>query len=394
MNAESPQEELKRQNESIVLNLILQHAPISRAQLTEQTGLSAQTITNIARRFMNDELIVEIGVDDNGNIGRKRINLDINSDGAYAIGFNIERDRMVKALVNLRGEVIHQDIEELPPMESPLRVTQQIVDYTNSILNDSTFRDIRAKVAGIGIGTPGPIDYTKGSVVEPPNLPEWTRVHLRDDVKAQLGIPVVLDNSSTVAALGEHWRGRWGHRSFFYCYWGMGIGGGLISNDTIYRGSTGNAMEFGHVAVEPNGILCECGGYGCLEAYASIPSIIRQAKAYGDYRELAEITSDAKPGRPLYRLLERAAEYFAQALVSTLNLLDVDLVVIGGHNFAEVQSIFFPVIKQYVTSRILRAKVGNVEIGLSTLGEEAGAIGAASFVFHETLLTNGSRVVR
>lgn len=385
MFIDSPQEELKRHNESLVLDLIRQHAPISRAQLTIRTGLSAQTISNIVRRLLETGLVVETGADRNGSIGRQPINLDIHADGSYAIGVSFERDHLIKTLVNLKGDVLHQEFDELQPGELPHVTVQKIKKYVQSV-REERFPEITDRLAGIGLGVPGPIDYRTGQIMTPPNMPHWTEVALRDTLQDEIGIPVVLDNNCTVGAIGERWRGKWTSESFLYCYWGVGIGGGFVTNNEIYRGMSGNSIELGHIVVEPKGRACECGGFGCLEGYASILSILRAAKFNGNYTEFQRFVNGATPGTEAFQILTQAAEYMAQALVTAVNILDVDLVILGGRYIPLVEHIFLPVISKYVSERTLRAKVGKVSVVVSTLSEETRAVAAASLVFQELLL--------
>ncbi|RIV22931.1 ROK family transcriptional regulator [Alicyclobacillaceae bacterium I2511] len=388
MHGVTPQEELKRHNETFILDLIREYGPVSRAQLTLKTGLSAQTITNVVRRFLDNGLVIETGVLRNGNIGRQPINLDIAADGAYAIGISIERDRLIEGVVNLKGEVVHQGVEVLSGGETPEIMSQKIVKYITSTMENEHFVKVRDKIAGVGIGVPGPLHYTSGEVVSPPNLPNWSRVPFRDYIQSKIGKPVVIENNATASAIGEHWRGKWLSSSFLYCYWGIGIGGGLITNGEVYRGVSGNAVEFGHLVVEPHGRKCDCGGEGCLERYASIPAILHDISQFGQFKSLEEVVTAAATRPELLQVLKQAGEYFAQALISAINLFDVDLVIIGGYRFPLVQSIFLPILSANVRSKTIRSRVADLSIKVSSIGEESTAIGAASLVFHELLLSH------
>ncbi|GGD50440.1 ROK family transcriptional regulator [Paenibacillus nasutitermitis] len=386
MEHESSQRQLKRINESIVLHAIRQKAPISRAALASYTGLSPQTLTNVVRRFLVDGFLVESGTEESGGRGRSRVRLELYADGAYAIGFCMERDSLSMGLVDLKGRVLDYKCESIEVMESPQQTMKRMTAYASSILQGDGYAPIRSRIIGIGVGTPGPIDYDKGEVVSPPNYEAWARIPIRSFLHEELGCPVVIDNSSTVAAIGEHWAGRWGTDSFLYCYWGMGIGGGLIAADKVYRGQSGNAIELGHIVVESRGRACQCGGQGCLEAYASIPALLREASAYGEFRDFGQLLKAAEPGTVLREILDRAAEYMAQAMVTAINLLDVDFIVLGGDHVHLAAEIFLPVMKRRIAEQPLRAKVAAARVGVSSLKQEAGVIGAASLVFHELLL--------
>ena len=389
MPIDTPQEELRRQNVADILNLILRKSPISRAIISHETGLSAQTVSVIVRNLVECGLIVETGIDWNGSVGRQPINLDIRGDGAYALGFNIERDRLTKVLVNLKGEMIHRDFDNINPGDTPDATLERMIQYAEWIMYRSEFAYTASKLSGIGIGTPGPIDYARGVVISPPNFSSWSQISVRDYLKEKLNLPVVFDNSSTVAAIGELWRGRWSENSFLYCHWGIGIGGGLILHGVPYRGMSGNTMEIGHMVVVNDGAMCHCGQHGCLEMYSAIPAILRDASRLGDYRNWRTFVQHVNMTPGLHRVLVRAAEFLGQALVSVLNIVDVDLVIIGGHHFQEVQKFFMPVLTEIIETTSFRREVAKVSVMPSSLEEEAGAIGAALQVFQEVLLKTG-----
>src|SRR5262249_42819358 len=149
-------------------------------------------------------------------------------------------------------------------------------------------------------------------------------------LEAALGLPVLVDNAATAAALGVEWQMPRGRGSFLYCYWGLGIGGGLVLGREAYRGSSGNAAELGHIVVDGGGHDCACGGRGCLEAEASAAALVRDARPHGRFATIEEVASAAATDPDLRALLQRGAELLAAALVSAVNLTDVPEVIIGG----------------------------------------------------------------
>jgi predicted NBD/HSP70 family sugar kinase len=192
----------------------------------------------------------------------------------------------------------------------------------------------------------------------------------------------MVDNSSTAAAMAHAWRLPHGHPPFLYCYWGLGIGGGLILGDNVYRGTTGNAMEIGHVVVNANGRACGCGNVGCLETEASVLSILRDAAQHGVFPSLKSVM-EAAPNLPqVAAIVTKAAEKVAAVLVSVLNVVEVDEIVIGGEHLAEVEEVFLPIIRDRVQRRAFRRSIASTEVTVSSIGEVANAIGAAILVFH------------
>ena len=386
MTTESSQKDLKRRHESLVFHLIRKRAPLSRVELAAESGLSAQTITNIVRRLMDAGIVAEVGAASSGHVGRSPVNLDLIGEGAYAFGFCIERDQLSHVLINVKGDIIDSRSEAIDSCELPEDAVGRMAAYAQSVMGCSEYAPIRDSIVGAGIAAPGPVDLERGEVIAPPNFANWPRVPLRAALERELHMPVVMGNSSTMAAIGEQWRGRWDD-SFLYVHWGLGIGGGLVHNDTVYRGQSGNEIELGHMVIERNGRRCGCGGYGCLEAYASVPAILEEAAAYG-YATLDNLAAAASTDTIAHHLLARAADAVANCLVSAVNLLDVNMIVLGGRHVPALEPTVVPIIREYVNTRCIRSGVAPVRVAVSPLGEQAGAIGAASQVFHEGLLAH------
>ena len=268
-----------------------------------------------------------------------------------------------------------------PAAAPALATLQQIADAVQSLLNRDPLRD---KVIGLGIGTPGPIDRSSGTMVNPPHFPGWAGVAPGAILAEKLGLPVVVDNDATAAAVGEAWRLRGEQPTFLYCRWGVGIGGGLIRDAEVFPGLTGNVMELGHIVVNPQGTLCHCGAMGCLEAEASWWAFRRTAAMWGaaDVSDIAGLIASRVWVRKWF---SRAAAYLGQALTTAVNLLDVDRVVIGGYHFEQIETWLLPTIQEWLAAYAFRRNVRAVAVQPSDLGEKAGAIGAATLVFQRWL---------
>lgn len=253
------------------------------------------------------------------------------------------------------------------------------------VLDSAEWSDRRPRLAGLGIATPGPIDVTSGTIVGTPNFPSWQHVDVAAELGRSLDLPIVIDNAATAAAIGTKWQTRRGSKPFIYCYWGIGIGGGLVIHDEAYRGTTGNSVEIGHVVVSARGHQCDCGGIGCLEAEASTSAILRDAAAYGEFNSVEEVVAASAQSAPLSAILSEAAEKMAIGLLSVVNLLDVDEVIIGGEHFREVEQIFLPVIRDRLATRAFRRQISLTKVTVNSLGDTANAVGAAALVLHSLL---------
>src|SRR5437667_587146 len=184
----------------------------------------------------------------------------------------------------------------------------------------------RQKVRSITIAAPGPIDIKRGVLVNPPNLP-WENVPLAALLSRATGAKVHLANDADMAGLGEfhHGAGR-GTRNMVYITWSTGVGGGLIIDGKLHRGAHGTAGEIGHIIIDPNGPLDNCGQRGCLEAFVSGTALARQTGLTA-----AELfTAAARGDRQALLVVEGAARYMGIALISLTNALDPEMFVIGG----------------------------------------------------------------
>jgi len=402
----SPQARLRREHERAILRAIITGATVSRTQLAADHGLSAQSVGRIVRDLLDAGLVEEVstgrpagpGAPRRGpdaprtGPGAPRIGLRMRPDGAYALGFGLERDRLTGVLLDLRARPRWRMSMATPPGQPAAEVLQTIARQVRSVLAQPEFADTRSRLCGVGIAAPGPIDCATGSIVGAPNFPHWQHVDVAEELGRGLELPVVMENDATAAAIGTNWRRHRGLEPFLYCTWGVAIGGGLVVDDQAYLGTTGNAMEIGHVVVNPGGRPCDCGGVGCLEAEASVTAILSDAASYGEFGTVdavvAAAQSAAAKSGPLADLLTRAAERLATALLTAVNLVDVDEVIIGGEHFRAVERIFLPIIRDVLRTRAFRRPIAATKITVSTL-EAANAVGAAALVFH-TLLRPGA----
>jgi predicted NBD/HSP70 family sugar kinase len=378
--------QVRRENARRIFHLIRQGEAESRVSLVGATGLSAQAVGDIIRSLIEQGLVEETGTEPRPGIGRPPMGVAIRPRGALAFGCNIERDRIDGAWIDLSGAPVASQTVHYPLGEEPgqtiARVQQLYASLTDALGPQG---DPDPRLPAIGLGLPGPIEPEHQRLVNPPNLPHWEGVAPRELFSPQWQLPVFLENAATAAALGEAWQSRNELRTFLYCHWGVGIGGGLVLDLQTYRGTTGNAVELGHVPVVPEGAACACGGRGCLEAEASIAAICREAAALGFPASFEAILELAAAEPALSALLARSGELLGQALVAAVNLVDVDTVVLGGHHLQQAAHWLTGPVQRQLRDRPIRRGVHEVGVVYSALGEAAGAVGAASTVFDRLL---------
>lgn len=276
-------------------------------------------------------------------------------------------------------------------------VVDRIIGLIEGVILDATQETsaTRKDFIGIGIGAPGPLDRTNGIVIVAPNL-GWRDFPLRDRVTSRLGLPATLDNDANCATVGEWWLGAArGGRNVVGITIGTGIGGGLILNGELYHGSSDVAGEIGHTTIDMNGRHCECGNYGCLEAYASGPAIAtraREALVREDTAsmlpsmvdsQLDRITAElvyqaAKKGDALANEIVRdTARYLGAGIATLLNVVNPDIVVVAGGVTYAGEALFGP-LRAEVRRRAFKPAVQAARIVPAELTGTAGVVGAVA----------------
>jgi glucokinase len=247
---------------------------------------------------------------------------------------------------------------------------------------------------GIGLGSPGPLDRKSGTVIETPNL-GWRNFPLRDLISNAIGLEAELDNDANAATLGEWWQGAGrGVRSLVGVTLGTGIGGGLILDGELYHGVSDAAAEIGHMTIDSTGRKCNCGNYGCLEAYASGPAIAARAVegleagaasllpdlVEGDFgRITSETVSEAIVMGDTYAadVMRETAKFLGTGVANLINLLNPEMIVISGGVTRAGDHLFDP-LRSEVRRRAFRKAADSCRIVPGELGDMAGVIGAAA----------------
>jgi predicted NBD/HSP70 family sugar kinase len=259
-----------------------------------------------------------------------------------------------------------------------------------------------SRVLGVGLVSPGPLGTRTGMALTPPAMRQWEDYPVDHELSTATGLPVVLDNDATAAALGEHWSGGMGGSSTSAAlYMGTGIGAGIVIGGITYRGTSGNAGEIGHSCVDVMGPECWCGARGCVEALAGPDAVVAAARAdralahlVGPDRshhslaaDFAAVSRAARRGEPqATALLERSARYVAVAARTLANVMDVDFLVLTGPSFAIAGSVYLPIVREELDRGFFARGVHPVEVRLSHTAATAPAIGAAAMVLQSELV--------
>lgn len=309
-----------------------------------------------------------------------------------AIGIDLGGTHISAGIVTPAGRIINKkaiNYNRAPNGEKGLRLIRQLV---NSLFSRTSII-IRDSISGIGIACPGSVHFEKGIVLaDSPNLIGWKGTKLKQALESVFGIPVLIDNDANLAAWGEKYWGAGKKYSNFICLTlGTGVGGGIIINNKIYRGSHEYAGEIGHLHISSlaeGAPKCSCGSYGCMEALVSAPAIIRDFTRMKKIKLIHNVTAKkifdaAKKGDKIAgQIVMQTAYYLGVAVSSLINVFDPDIVVIGG-GIAQAGSILFKPAQKVIKINCMKHPLRTPKIVPAKLQKNAGLLGAAALVFSE-----------
>jgi glucokinase-like ROK family protein len=367
---------VKKINKSLVLDYIRAHSPISRARIAELTGLTKATVSSLVNEWIESNLTYEIGVGQSSG-GRKPMMLLFNSTAGFAVGIDLGVNYILAALTDLNGTII-EEVRVDHKNESVEHVFAKLTACISEIISRAPASTYG--IVGIGIGIPG-ISDSDGNVLFAPNL-GWDHVPLQTMVEEKFDIPVVIDNEANAGAVGEKQFGvGQSAKHLVYISIGMGIGTGIIINNELYRGISGFSGELGHISIQHDGRKCPCGNYGCWELYASENALLEQAKNELEDSSITveELLKLADEGNGIaIQLFERLADYLSVGIVSIINGLNPESIIIGGR-LADAQKWLRRPMLDSLERRSLPYPRAQLNVQFSELGIRATVLGACSF---------------
>ena len=271
------QADMRTVNRFNILDQIRRNGPVSRVELAEMTGLSRALVTKVTAELISDGLVTERPTAPSKNIGRRRVNLDLNDNAAYLAGVKISMNQVSFAVVNFRDQVLSSMSTDQALGRRPL---ERWVEVIRQGVKDCAARAglAMADLSGLGVGLPGFVDWQTGYVHWTP-LTNAPAPGLGRMLQARFPFPVYLENDVNSVTQGEQWFGRGrGLDNFIVVSVEEGLGMGIVIHGHIYRGARGIGAEFGHMVLNPDGPRCTCGKRGCVEAYASGRGIMAAAE--------------------------------------------------------------------------------------------------------------------
>lgn len=364
---------IKKINTSIVLEAVLKHAPLSRAQISELTGLNKATVSSLVQDLIDSHLVIDIGPGESSG-GRKPVMLLFNGQAGYAVGIDLGVNYIRGVLADLEGNVVAELQKSLKKhqLEFTLKELVQCIEQLIAKAPESPYG-----IVGIGVGAPGIVD-DQGSILFAPNL-EWQQVALQQLLEDKFQLPVTIDNEANAGAQGEQKYGiGQGIAHQIYVSVGIGIGTGIILNKELYKGATGFSGELGHLSIEYSGKPCRCGNEGCWELYASENALLEQAAPLG-FDNLEDLLEAAEAGNTeVRRLFYSIGEYMGAGISNIVNVFNPDVVIIGNR-MSRAKTWLEEAVQTSVARRTLPYHRERLKILFAELQDQSAVRGAAYY---------------
>jgi predicted NBD/HSP70 family sugar kinase len=343
---------LRRHNRAMLLGHILRSGGLSRVELAERSGLTQQAVSKIVTELLETELL-DVERQPSTRVGKPRTLLRIRPSARCALGAQLDRDEFRVLRTDLIGGV--EDVVEgpLPVGFTPEQAVTALADAAHKLLDDVD----PARVLGLGVGAVGPLDHLEGRVRDATNMPGWHDVPLRDLLAERTGLPVTLDKNTNSAAFAHAWPQETVPSAAVVLV-GTGIGVGLLVDGRVYRGPRTNAGEFGHTTIAYEGPRCACGRRGCVE-------VMHNSAA----------------------TTEEAARLLGIGLADLVQVLDLERIVLFGRAVRAAPEVYRDTVAGELRELLPVPHWQRIDVELSTLSEDAVALGGAFEVlagFYET----------
>ncbi|RJP56190.1 MAG: ROK family transcriptional regulator [Anaerolineaceae bacterium] len=391
---------VRETNLSLVLRLIHNQPPVSRAQLAAITGLNKSTVSSLVDELLERGLVHEIG-SNAGGAGRPATLLEVDPQAGHIIGVELGVDFVSVAVTDFFGNIIwrrREDADSTEDQEKMINQTLRIVKDAMSFGKKKNFHFL-----GLGLATPGTVDLNEGLLIFAPNL-HWRNVPFGKIFSEQTKLKVFVENDANAAAIAEHLFGTARRcQNFIFVFAGVGIGGGLFLNGRLYRGNNGYAGEIGHspIMAEPSQTVCHCGNRGCWETYANQYSIIQRIQARLEVKRssiIPKLMTDQNSvlSIPLIKQaadagdieavesFNEAGQAMGQGFAGLINIFNPEMIILGGP-LSVAGEYLLPAIKETVARHSLPEIDRQAEVLLSPFGPDASLIGAIAIVVDDAL---------
>ena len=372
------QQGMRRRNLARVMHTVSAEGPLSRATVASRIGLTRAAVSTLVDELVRVGLLEELGPERPGRVGRPGSALAVSGCGPAGIGAEIGVDHLAVCAVDLRGDVRARAVRHGTNRGRPaLPVLAELTALVRQVVAEAEREGLWP--AGLAVAVPGLVARDARTVVRAPNL-DWHDIDLGLLLPDEL--PLTVDNEANFGSLAELWLGDGTPLDFLHVSAEIGIGGAVVVDGRLLRGTRGFAGELGHVPVRPEGPACACGGRGCLEQYAGEEAVLRAAGLTPGEDRVELLAERAAQGdRDVRRALRGAGTALGIALTGAVNLLDPEAVVLGGA-LAALAPWLLPSLERELARRTAGPACS---VAVSRLGSEGPLLGAAHSVVRAVL---------
>ncbi|MDN3514374.1 MAG: ROK family protein [Candidatus Brocadia sp.] len=313
--------------------------------------------------------------------------------GNYAVGIDLGGTNLKAGVVDTDGKILHRLSIKTHSNADPQTISNQILELIAEIIQGAHVKE--SDIMGIGLGSPGLVDKKGETILFSPNLPRWRNIPIKRVVSERFSKPCVLENDANAAAWGEKWVGAGREvNSLVMLTLGTGVGGGIVLENRLWRGANNVAAEIGHMVIQMDGPLCNCGNRGCVEVYASATGMVRRFKellrsgVLSLLKDCDEITAKMineaaiRGDKASLDVIEETGRYLGIALINVMHVLNPEMIVLAGGMIGSGELLMNP-IRQVTQQRAFEASYKDTKIVFSQLGNDAGIIGAAGCLLKE-----------
>ncbi|QQQ79387.1 ROK family transcriptional regulator [Saccharothrix sp. 6-C] len=367
-----------------LLRLLRDGVPRTRSELTAVTGLARSTVRARLDALLDAGLVSDGGSEASTG-GRPAGRFVFNARARVVLAAEVGATHATIAVTDLAGTPLAEGRFEQDIAEGPDVVLPRLVAAWRSLLEDADLESMR--VAGVGIGLPGPVEHSTGRPNNPPIMPGWDGYDVPGRIGAEFGVPVLVDNEVNLMALGEHTKCFPEAEHLIVIKVATGIGSGFISNGMLHRGAVGAAGDLGHILAPHAGdVPCRCGNTGCLEAVASGSAIAAALRAKGvEAHTSADVVALVRAGNlEAGQAVRQAGRNIGEVLAACVSMFNPSLIVVGG-TVALAGEMLLAGVREAIYRRSLPLATGNLRIVPSQAGDDAGVLGAAAMVVQHVL---------
>jgi predicted NBD/HSP70 family sugar kinase len=377
--APAPAAGVRAGNRERILDLLRAQGPMTQADLARASGLSPATISSLARELREDGWLAD---DEADGPARGRA-LTLSRSAGVAVGIDFGHSHVRVAIADL-AHIVLAEAEEALDVDHAAHEGVTLAGRLVRALLDEVGVDAEG-VTGVGMGLPGPLRDAHGEVGDSAILPGWIGTRPEELMRAELGLPVRVENDANLGALAEIvWGAGRGCADLVYVKVATGVGAGLVLNGRLYHGSTGTAGEIGHVTIDERGPVCRCGNRGCLEAFAGADAVLEPLRRrHGERLTLRQVVLAAQAGDTgCARVVADAGRALGLAVAGACNLLGPERVLVGGELAQAGELLLEPLRASLRRSAI--AATRDVPVHGGVLGERAEVLGAVALVLRES----------